>query len=311
MHQKTPENGDNSRAKAIDAETQFEAHRGLMFSIAYRMLGSAMEAEDIVQDAYLRYQAVPLQDIQSHRALLSTIVTRLCLNRLDLARTRRELYTGFWLPEPILTDSDNPRRLPEGNLRVNDSISLALLTLLESLTPVERAVFILHEVFDYSYGEIAEIVEKEETACRQLLSRAKKHIAEKRPRFKSSPQAHKQILDSFMQASLAGELDGLLKVLADDVVLWADGGGQIRGAATQPIYGADAVARFVLFSLNYLPENYRVEQAEVNGEMAIMLWTDKQLFLVISVDEDLDRIRDLRIIASPQKLAYIQSKAAG
>jgi RNA polymerase sigma-70 factor (ECF subfamily) len=161
---------------------QFENYRPLMFAIAYRMLGSAADAEDIVQDAYLRYQAVPPETIVSPKALLSTIETRLSLTRLQSAHIQRETYIGPWLPEPVLTDHDS-RSSPAEQLNLQDSLSMAFLVLLEELTPLERAVFLLREVFDYEYAEIAEMVGREETTCRQLLSRAKKHIAAHRPRF--------------------------------------------------------------------------------------------------------------------------------
>ena len=183
---------------------QFEAHRPLLFSIAYRMLGSATEAEDIMQEAYLRYHAVSPEAIHSPKAFLSTLVIRLCLNQLESARAKREVYVGPWLPEPVLTGAGDVTALnapvpsPSQHAELHESISLAFLVLLEQLTPVERAVFLLREVFDYKYAEIAEILEKDETACRQLFSRAKKHIAEHRPRFKSTPEKHRQLLSQFM-----------------------------------------------------------------------------------------------------------------
>src|SRR3954466_16146302 len=208
----------------VDAR-QFEAYRPLMFSIAYRMLGSVTEAEDIVQEAYLRYQATPTDEIVSHKAFLSTIVTRLCLNQLQSARAQREAYIGPWLPEPVLTGVDE-RFAPLQQAELHESLALAFLVLLEQLTPLERAVFLLREVFDYDYAEIAAIVGKAEAACRQLLRRAKQHIADHRPRFKPTPEAHRQILTHFLQAVGSGELAGLLAMLADDVELWADGGGK-------------------------------------------------------------------------------------
>jgi len=226
----------------IDTD-RFEEYRPLMFSIAYRMLGSITEAEDIVQDAYLRYQAASPERIVSHKAYLSTVVTRLCLNHLELAKIQREAYIGPWLPEPALTDLDE-RFTPAHQAEMHESVSMAFLVLLEQLTPAERAVFLLREVFDYDYAEVAAIVGKEEAACRQLLHRAKQHIADHRPRFKPTPEAHRQILTHFLQAVGSGELAGLLAMLADDVELWADGGGKARGAITRPLRGRDAVARF-------------------------------------------------------------------
>jgi RNA polymerase sigma-70 factor (ECF subfamily) len=186
----------------------FESYRPLMFSIAYRMLGSATEAEDILQEAYLRYQAVAPGSITSPKAFLSTIVTRLCLNQLQSARAQRESYIGPWLPEPIFTDTDE-RANPQQQAEMHDSISFAFLMLLEELTPLERAVFLLRETFDYEYDEIATILGKEPEACRQVFSRAKKHVAEGKPRFTPAPEAHRRLLSQFMQATGTGDLSGL------------------------------------------------------------------------------------------------------
>src|SRR5262245_14536328 len=198
---------------------QFETYRPLMFSIAYRMLGSATEAEDIVQEAYLRYQATEPGSIVSPKAFFSTVVTRLCLNYIQAARNQRESYIGPWLPEPLLTETDESV-LPARQAELHDSLSIAFLTLLEELTPLERAVFLLREVFDYEYAEIGAITDQDEAACRQMFSRAKKHIAEHRPRFKPTPEAHRQIFTQFIQAVGTGELTGLMQLLSEDVVMW-------------------------------------------------------------------------------------------
>lgn len=294
-----------------NAPDQFEAHRPLMFSIAYRMLGSAMEAEDIVQEAYLRYQAVSPETIRSPKAFLSTVVTRLCLNQLESARAKREEYIGPWLPEPVLTGAGEvtaPNILlqsPSQQAELHESISLAFLVLLEQLTPVERAVFLLREVFDYDYAELAEILGKDEVACRQLLSRAKKHIAEHRPRFKATPEQHRQLLGQFMRAVGTGELDGLMTLLSDDVTMWADGGGKARGAATQPLHGRTAVAQFALSSTRFLPPNYHAEIAEVNGEPAAILRVGHKAVAIIAIEVDSDHIRAIRVIGNPDKLKWV------
>src|SRR4051812_31252357 len=229
----------------------FEQYRPLLFSIAYQMLGSAMEAEDIVQETYLRYQKA--SDVESPKAYLTTIATRLCLNQINSARERREQYLGPWLPEPVL-DAASPL-IPGTELEKKEIISMAFLVLLEELTPPERAVFLLREVFDYEYAEIAQILEREEADCRQLYSRAKKHLAENRPRFTSSPEQHRQILERFLQAVQGGQVDALTMMLAQDAVLWADGAGR-PGAATRPIFGSNSIARFVQGTQRYLPEKY-------------------------------------------------------
>jgi RNA polymerase sigma-70 factor (ECF subfamily) len=294
-----------------NAPDQFEAHRPLMFSIAYRMLGSAMEAEDIVQEAYLRYQGVSPETIRSPKAFLSTVVTRLCLNQLESARAKREEYIGPWLPEPVLTEAGEVTALnallqsPSQQAELHESISLAFLVLLEQLTPVERAVFLLREVFDYEYAEIAEILDKDEVACRQLLSRAKKHIAEHRPRFKATPEQHRQLLNQFMRAVGTGELDGLMTLLSDDVTMWADGGGKARGAATQPLHGRTAVAQFALSSTRFLPPNYHAEIAEVNGQPAAILRVGDKAVAIIAIEVDSDHIRAVRVIGNPDKLKWV------
>jgi RNA polymerase sigma-70 factor (ECF subfamily) len=284
----------------VDAK-QFETYRPLMFSIAYRMLGSVTEAEDIVQEAYLRYQATPIEQIVSHKAFLSTIVTRLCLNHLQLARTQRETYIGPWLPEPVLTSIDE-RFGPMQRAELHESLALAFLVLLEQLTPMERAVFLLREVFDYEYAEIAAIVGKAESACRQVFSRAKKHIAEARPRFNPSPEAHHQILGQFIRAAERGELDGLMQLLSDDVELWADGGGKVRGAATRPIHGRAAVAQFVLATARRSVPTLRVEVADVNAEPAMIARAGDEVRLVVSISVDQGQIHAIRVIANPDKL---------
>jgi RNA polymerase sigma-70 factor (ECF subfamily) len=275
----------------------FETYRPLMFSIAYRMLGSAMEAEDIVQEAYLRYQRVSPQDIDSPKAFLSAVVTRLCLNQLQSARARREQYVGPWLPEPILTAPS-----PSAKLSADESISMAFLVLLENLTPPQRAVFLLREVFDYDYSEIAAILGKDEAACRQLFSRAKKHLAEHRPRFKPSPEAHRQMLERFMNAVGAGDMDGLTRLLADNVTMWADGGGKARGAATRPLVGVEAVAQFVIASTRLPQVSLTAQISEVNGEPAAILRAGDQAMVVLMIAIQDDRIHELRIIGNPDKL---------
>jgi RNA polymerase sigma-70 factor, ECF subfamily len=284
----------------VDAK-QFEAYRPLLFSIAYRMLGSVTEAEDIVQDAYLRYQATPTEQIMSHKAFLTTVVTRLCLNQLQSARTQRETYIGPWLPEPVLTGMDE-RFAPMQQAELHESLALAFLVLLEQLTPLERAVFLLREVFDYEYAEIAAIVGKTEAACRQVFSRAKKHIAAARPRFKPSPQAHHQILDQFLRAAEQGELDGLMQLLSEDVELWADGGGKVRGAATRPLHGRAAVAQFLLATARRAPTGVRVEIADVNGEPALIVRAGGEVLVVLSISVDEGRVCAIRVIGNPDKL---------
>jgi RNA polymerase sigma-70 factor (ECF subfamily) len=221
---------------------EFDRYRPLLFSIAYRMLGSVADAEDILQEAFLRWHGAADGEIQSTRAFLVTIVSRLCINHLQSARVRREEYVGQWLPEPIVT---GPQSDPLEISRVDESLSIAFMVLLERLSPVERAVFLLREVFEYEYSEIAGMIGKDEANCRQILRRAHQHMAENRPRFKPSPESRQQLLTKFLQATTTGNLDMLVAMLSSDAVLHSDGGGKAP-AVPNLVYGADHVARGLL-----------------------------------------------------------------
>jgi RNA polymerase sigma-70 factor (ECF subfamily) len=283
----------------------FETYRPYLFAIAYRMLGSAMDAEDMVQETYIRSQITPPEPIRSLKAYLSTILIRLCMDQLHLARRKREQYVGPWLPEPILTEIISPVADPAEHVDREESISLAFLVLLERLQPFERAVFLLHEVFAYEFAEIATMLGKSEAACRRSFSRAKKHLSEHRPRFPASPQTRRQLLTRFFQAVETGEMTPLMDLLAEDVTLWADAGGKIKQAALRPISGREAVARFSLGTKRFLPETYRAELAEVNGQAAIIIRTGGQALFVLSIEVEAERIQAIRIMANPEKLARI------
>jgi RNA polymerase sigma-70 factor (ECF subfamily) len=287
--------------------TLFLQYRPLLFAIAYRMLGSAAEAEDIVQDTYLRFQPAPLRAIESPKAYLTTIVTRLCLNQLTSARVQRETYVGPWLPEPIL-NADYPELAdPETRATADDSISIAFLTLLENLTPAERAVFLLHEVFDYEYPEIARILDKSEAACRKLFSRAKGYLTQHRPRFKVDPEEHHRLLVQFMQAVGNGDLEGLTMLLAEEVTFWADGGGKVRGAALEPVHGRMAVAQFVLsVSARFAPTAARYLVADVNSRPTLLICSaDGTPAIVVSLEVGEGRIQTIWAIANPDKLSRL------
>ena len=219
----------------------FDRNSPLLFSIAYRMTGGVMEAEDTVQEAFLRWQRASEDEVRSPSAYLSKAVTRLCIDRLRSATVRREQYVGPWLPEPVLGEQAQEIG---ARAELEDTLSMAFLVLLESLSPVERAVFLLREVFDYEYAEIASLVGKSEANCRQISRRARQSVAARRPRFESSPEQEERLIEGFLQASLSGDMEALLELLSDDVTLYSDGGGKTR-AALKPIYGADYVARFL------------------------------------------------------------------
>src|SRR6266581_3053972 len=216
----------------------------------------------MVQETSIRYQATKPETIHSLKAYLSTILTRLCMDQLDLARRKREQYVGPWLPEPIRTATTPDAADPEKRVETEESISLAFLVLLEQLQPFERAVFLLREVFAYEFAEIAAMLGKSEAACRRSFSRAKQHLKEHRPRFPASPETHRELLNGYFKAVETGEMTALQNLLAEEVTLWADSGGKVKGAALRPISGRDAVARFSVGTKRFLPEDYRVEMAE-------------------------------------------------
>jgi RNA polymerase sigma-70 factor (ECF subfamily) len=287
----------------------FETYRSYLFAIAYRMLGSAMDAEDMVQETYLRYQSTPPETIGSLKAFLTTIISRLCVDQLHLAHRKREQYLGPWLPEPIITTDSLDVISPEERVDREESISMAFLLVLEQLQPVERAVFLLREVFEYDYAEIASFLGKSEVACRQWFSRAKKHLADRRPRFSTPPETQKQMLIRFQQALQAGEMTALMNMLAEDVTFWADGGGKVKGVAIHQLSGRDVVARFILSNSpifrNTLPGDTRVELAEVNGQPALITRSSERAFAVLTIDVEADQIKAIRFVANPDKLAHI------
>jgi RNA polymerase sigma-70 factor (ECF subfamily) len=278
----------------LDAAT-FEQHRAYLWSIAYRMLGSTAEADDIVQEAWLRAHARAANDVLSERAYLSTIVTRLCLDHWKSARVRREAYVGPWLPEPVRTDSSID---PE-------SISLAFLVLLESLSPLERAVYLLSEVFDYSHAEVSRIVDRDEVSCRQLLHRARERVRAQRPRFAPSIEQHRQLLAGFAVACAQGDLAGLERLLAHDVVATSDGGDKVH-AAKLPVRGNARVARMLLGLFRKAPSAAQAEVALVNGLPALVVHMDSRVVAIIDIETDGARILSLRTIANPDKLAWVE-----
>ncbi len=289
--------------------TLFQQYRPLLFSIAYRMLGSAAEADDILQDAYLRFQVVPPAEVESPKSYLSAIVTRLCLNQLTSARAQRETYLGPWLPEPVLTAAHPELANPETRASDYDSISMAFLTLLQNLTPAERAVFLLHEVFDYDYHEIAHILEKSEAACRKLGSRAKAYLTANRPRFQTTPEEHRRLLEAFMRAAGNGDVEGLTALLAEDVTFWADGGGKVKGAALEPVRGPLNVARFVIgVTARFMPAGATFAVADVNGKPTLLIRrADGVPAIVVSVDADAGaaRVQTIWAVANPDKLGAV------
>jgi RNA polymerase sigma-70 factor, ECF subfamily len=305
--QKDNEFGPLRATQSHGAEDQnglaaFDQYRGLLFSVAYRMLGSVADAEDMLQEAFIRWRQTSSDEIRSPRAFLVTIVTRLCINHLESARIRREQYVGEWLPEPLVT---YPKTDPSHVLRVDESLSMAFLVLLERLTSIERAVFLLREIFEYEYSEIATILGQSEANCRQILHRARQHVSEARPRFKASPEERNNLLERFLRATSQGDMDGLVDLLASDVVLHSDGGGKAL-AVPNLIFGADKVARGILGSLEKLvPRNLLTRMALINGQPGIVSYLNGKPYSVLTLDTSEGRIRAIYVLTNPEKLAHL------
>ena len=295
---------DESMQKGNQGEA-FEHYRVLLFSIAYRMTGSASDAEDLVQETYLRYQASESSEIVSLKAYLTTIITRLALDYLKSARVAREQYMGAWLPEPLLTSEDGG--FPLAGLEQQEALSLAFLRLLEALSPPERAVFLLHEIFDYPLSEIGVMLEKSPANCRQIFHRARQALQDKRARFEPEPQRQRQLLLSFLSASQAGDMTALTSLLAQDAVSWSDGGGKVQ-SNLKPIHGQQAVARFWLSVARKNQRPLTFTLAEINGSPAILFWEEGSLAVVISLTLSAVGIQEIYALLNPEKLAYLQKQ---
>lgn len=288
---------------AVQTQESFEEYRPLLFAIAYRMTGSASESEDLVQDAYLRYLTAPPAEVRSLKALLTTIITRLCLDHLKSARVQRESYVGPWLPEPVLTDE--AANQPLHTLTERETLSSAFLVLLQTLTPPERAVFLLHDIFEYPYDEIVAIVAKPAATCRQLLHRARERVAARRPRFEPSHDAQQRLLAGFLSASLQGNVERLASLLAQDVVSWSDGGGKVA-AALNPIRGRDAVGRFIVGVIRKAPPSAHPTVREINGSLGLLLWAGSTLISAVTFEEANGEIVGIRWVLNPDKLAFVE-----
>jgi RNA polymerase sigma-70 factor (ECF subfamily) len=286
-----------------DLET-FNQYRPLLFSIAYRMLGTVTDAEDMVQETFLRWQQVARETVKSAKTYLSTITTRLCIDHLRSARVQREQYVGSWLPEPILMPQSGD---PAKQVELADSLSMAFLVMLERLSPIERAVFLLREVFEYEYDEIAQMVGKSAANCRQILRRSRQHIASQRPRFPVSPQQQEHITAQFLEASTQGNVQHLLTLLAEDVTYWSDGGGQVA-AALKPMCGGMKVARFLQAIQRKWLSTAVSHIAEINGQPGIITIVDSRMHSVTTFDIANGCIRSVYTIRNPQKLHRIYNE---
>lgn len=285
-----------------DVDT-FVGLRPLLFSVAYRMLGSATEADDVLQEAYLRWADVASAEVSSPQAYLTTVVVRLCVDQLRSARVRRESYVGTWLPEPVLLD---PQPDASAAVELADSVSLAFLVLLEELTPVERAAFLLREVFGYPYAELAAMLDRSEISCRQLVSRARRHVAERRTRFDADQERSRELTRRFMAACATGDLAGLLSMLAQDVVVWSDGGGKVQ-AALRPVFGADKVARLLIGIVRKVPAGASIREVDINGQPGLVLVSDGVVTGAVVVDVLDGQVTAVRIVANPDKLRALQT----
>ncbi len=288
----------------VDAATEtFLAHRNLLFTVAYEVLGSAVDAEDVLQETWLRWARVDLDAVQNQRAYLVRITTRQALGRLRAVGRRKESYVGSWLPEPLLTTPD-----VAADIELAESVSMAMLLVLETLTPTERAVFVLREVFDLSYDEISAALDKSPAATRQIAHRARTHVQARRPRGIISPTATRSALEAFQRAVETGNLQGLLNILAPNVVLVGDGGG-IAQAVLTPVVGADNVADFLSAGLGRMAMT-SMRHAQINGYPALILSVDGKVDTVLAVRIDDGLVTGLYAVRNPEKLSRVERETA-
>lgn len=289
-----------------DRETEspidpFAEHRRLLFATAYQMLGTVTDAEDILQDAWIKWHEVDHDSVRHPKAYLVRTVTNLALNRLTSARVARETYVGPWLPEPLLTAAD-----AAGETEMADTVSTAMLVVLETLNPTERAVFVLREVFGYSHAEIAGFLDKPETTIRQISHRARNHVQSRRPRFDTDTAARTEITAKFMAAAQGGDLNALMEILAPDVTLWNDGGGKVT-AARRPLHGPDHVARWLLGVMaKPISAGIRLESAMVNGELSLLATLGDYRVGALTYDIRNVHIENIRFQVNPDKVTALQ-----
>ena len=305
MSQTAPEDrgGSVSRDGRMDPATEaFLAHRNLLFTVAYELLGSAADAEDVLQETWLRWAGVDLGTVRDQRAYLVRITTRQALSRLRTLGRRKESYVGPWLPEPLLTAPDVAE-----DVELADSVSMAMLLVLETLTPTERAVFLLREVFELGYDEIAEAVDKSPAAVRQIAHRARAHVAARRPREVVSPAQTRDALEAFQRAAETGDLQRLLDILAPDVVFLGDGGGVVQSVPA-PVVGAGRVARLLAIGLGRIAAVASLQPAQVNGYPALILRLNDEIDSVIAVRIDDGLVTGLYAVRNPEKLSRMEQE---
>ncbi|HUB20970.1 MAG TPA: RNA polymerase sigma-70 factor [Streptosporangiaceae bacterium] len=305
MSRTAPEDhgGSMSRDGRTGPATEgFVAHRNLLFTVAYEMLGSAADAEDVLQETWLRWAGVDLDTVRDQRAYLVRITTRQALSRLRTLGRRKESYVGPWLPEPLLTAPD-----VADDVELADSVSMAMLLVLETLTPAERAVFVLREVFDVTYEEIADAIGKSPAAVRQIAHRARAHVAARRPRGPVSPAQTRDALEAFQRAVETGDLQHLLDILAPDVVFLGDGGGVVQ-AVLVPVVGAARVGRLLAVGLNRIADTASVQPAQVNGYPALIIRFNGEIDTVIAARIDDGLVTGLYAVRNPEKLSHMEQE---
>lgn len=281
----------------------FASHRGLLFGIAYRVLGSVADAEDVVQEAWVRWAAEPRDDVENARAYLTTVVSRLALNTLRTRRARREAYVGPWLPEPLVDPgSDDTADLA----LLSEDVSMAFLVVLESLSPLERVVFVLHDLFGFAYAEVAAATMRTEPAVRQLASRARRHVRERRPRFRTDPAEHARVTAEFMRVAVNGDPQGLLALMAPDVVVVTDGGGA-RKAALRPIEGAAKAARFLAAIAHETP-GVSWTAVRLNGRPGAVVELGGEILGTVELEVADGRITAVRAQLNPAKLGHLRMR---
>ncbi|NUP50384.1 MAG: RNA polymerase sigma-70 factor [Catenulispora sp.] len=295
--------GEQQKDHVESATDTFVAHRNLLFTVAYEMLGSAADAEDVLQETWLRWTTVDLDTVRDRRAYLVRITTRQALTHMRTLGRRKEAYFGPWLPEPLLTSPDVAE-----DVELADSVSMAMLLVMETLTPTERAVFVLREVFDLDYDEIAEAVDKTPAAVRQVAHRARSHVAARRPRGTTSAAQTRGALEAFQRAVETGDLQGLFDLLAPDVVMLGDGGG-IRRAFPEPVVGSEAVRGILGVGLSRLTGNAAFEPVQINGNPALLVHADGEVSVVVMHVED-SRIHGLYLVRNPEKLSRVDQETA-
>jgi RNA polymerase sigma-70 factor (ECF subfamily) len=286
------------------ATETFVAHRNLLFTVAYEMLGSAADAEDVLQETWMRWVGVDLEHVRDRRAYLVRITTRQALNRLRASKRRKETYVGPWLPEPLLTAPDVAE-----DAELAESVSMAIMLVLETLSPTERVVFVLREAFGFGYDDIAAAVDKSPAAVRQIAHRARRHVDARRPHRVVTPSETRTALESFRRALETGDPQVLLDVLAPDVVLVSDGGG-VKQAALRPIGGADKVTRFIIGGTGKAEAALTLDLVTVNGSPALVMRLDGELDGVMAVRVEAARITGLYYVRNPQKLTRAESETA-